>query len=205
MYICRNSSKYKPVTEQLGQWFVLLKSNFLIQPVWHRVGIKQIKMHGFHSILTAYESLREEWKSHSPLHHQSGWKQIPEHIRQRVYLMRSYGAWRVTSETSCDRKSLTKSHLVSNASISWENYCIGRREKTVVFKCFKTRYWEILMGWNLPTAFQTLKTIGSAPTWLPNSAEKHITQNQPWRPSRFLVPTKWSGWLKKIIMLSLNE
>lgn len=53
------------------------------------------------------------------------------------------------------------------------------------------------MGWNLPAAFWTLKTAGSAPAGSPNRAERYMTQNQPWRPDRLLVPTKWSGSLKK--------
>lgn len=33
--------------------------------------------------------------------------------------------------------SLPMSHLISNASIIWENECIGRRKKTVLSKCLK--------------------------------------------------------------------
>lgn len=60
------------------QWFGLLKITFCIELVWLKVGIKQIKIYGFNSILIPHESL----KFHSLLHHQSGWKQVPEHISE---------------------------------------------------------------------------------------------------------------------------
>lgn len=57
------------------QWFGSLKITFHIKLVWLEVGIKEIKMSGFNSILTPHKSL----KFHSLLHHQSGWKQVAEH------------------------------------------------------------------------------------------------------------------------------
>lgn len=66
------------------QWFGPLKITFSIELVWLKVGITQIKMYGFNSILTHHESL----KFHSLLHHQSGSKQVPGHISEpKVHMM----------------------------------------------------------------------------------------------------------------------
>lgn len=201
MCMFRSISKYKPCIRTVAVVWVF--KNYLSYGVSLAQGRHQAnKMYGFNSILTPHESL----KFHSLLHHQSGWKQVPEHVSEPKVVFNEI--------TWCMEGHLWNSlwsNVPSNESPYLKcQYHLGewlrwKKEENSGFQAFLTRYWEILMDETSLLLLEPWRSQDWSPTGLPSLAKRRVMQNPPWRPNRCLAPTGWSGWLKTFIVLSLNE